>query len=145
MFEITYIVSTLITHVLVGVNLICRNLIWRIINGVIISYARKKNLFLCYYDFPLWCRLPLLLNSEKTLFSNLFWFEFHRYKGFHEYVKSKGINIGETVGLDVIVNGIVPTGTFPSTSTLAFFKNKLVSFLYMFFLVQDQDCRALQL
>ena len=33
-----------------------------------------------------------------------------RYKGFHEYAKSKGVNIGSPVGLDVVVDGIVPTG-----------------------------------
>ena len=34
----------------------------------------------------------------------------YRYKGFHEYAKSKGVNIGSPVGLDVIVDGVVPTG-----------------------------------
>ena len=33
-----------------------------------------------------------------------------RYKGFHEYAKSKGVNVGSPVGLDVVVDGIVPTG-----------------------------------
>lgn len=35
-----------------------------------------------------------------------------RYKGFHEFVKSKGIDVGVPVGLDVIVDGTVPTGGF---------------------------------
>lgn len=34
----------------------------------------------------------------------------HRYKGFHEYAKSKGVNVDSPVGLDVVVDGIVPTG-----------------------------------
>ncbi|CAI9776767.1 unnamed protein product [Fraxinus pennsylvanica] len=31
------------------------------------------------------------------------------YKGLYEYAKSKGIDVGEPVGLDVVVDGIVPT------------------------------------
>ncbi|KFK38119.1 hypothetical protein AALP_AA3G072000 [Arabis alpina] len=38
------------------------------------------------------------------------------YKGFHEYAKSKGVNLGSPVGLDVIVDGIVPTGSGLSSS-----------------------------
>ncbi|CAN6809582.1 unnamed protein product [Brassica oleracea] len=38
------------------------------------------------------------------------------YKGFHEYAKSKGVNIGSPIGLDVIVDGIVPTGSGLSSS-----------------------------
>lgn len=38
----------------------------------------------------------------------------YRYKGFHEYAKSKGVNLGSPVGLDVIVDGIVPTGIVPN-------------------------------
>ena len=34
----------------------------------------------------------------------------YRYKGFHEYAKSKGVNVDSPVGLDVVVDGIVPTG-----------------------------------
>ena len=33
-----------------------------------------------------------------------------RYKGFYEYVKSKGLNVGVLVGLDVMIDGTVPTG-----------------------------------
>jgi N-acetylgalactosamine kinase len=33
-----------------------------------------------------------------------------RYKGYYEFAKSKGVNVGEPVGLDVIVDGTVPTG-----------------------------------
>ncbi|KAK4405451.1 Galactokinase [Sesamum angolense] len=39
-----------------------------------------------------------------------------RYKGFYEYAKSKGIDVGEAVGLDVVVDGIVPTGSGLSSS-----------------------------
>jgi N-acetylgalactosamine kinase len=38
------------------------------------------------------------------------------YKGFHEYAKSKGVNLGSPVGLDVLVDGIVPTGSGLSSS-----------------------------
>lgn len=35
---------------------------------------------------------------------------YFRYKGYHEYAKLKGVNVGEPVGLDIIVDGTVPTG-----------------------------------
>ncbi|CAA7400148.1 unnamed protein product [Spirodela intermedia] len=38
------------------------------------------------------------------------------YKGFYEYVKLKGIDVGEPVGLDVLVDGTVPTGSGLSSS-----------------------------
>lgn len=38
-------------------------------------------------------------------------FLFFSYKGFYEFAKSKGIDVGPPVGLDVIVDGIVPTGS----------------------------------
>ncbi|KAG9154580.1 hypothetical protein Leryth_017344 [Lithospermum erythrorhizon] len=38
------------------------------------------------------------------------------YKGFYEYAKSRGIDLGEPVGLDVVVDGIVPTGSGLSSS-----------------------------
>uniref|UniRef100_A0A0C9S9T9 TSA: Wollemia nobilis Ref_Wollemi_Transcript_6197_2086 transcribed RNA sequence n=1 Tax=Wollemia nobilis TaxID=56998 RepID=A0A0C9S9T9_9CONI len=38
------------------------------------------------------------------------------YKGFHEYVRSKGVDVGEPVGLDVLVDGTVPTGSGLSSS-----------------------------
>ncbi|XP_015867158.1 galactokinase [Ziziphus jujuba] len=38
------------------------------------------------------------------------------YKGYHEYAKTKGVNVGEPVGLDILVDGTVPTGSGLSSS-----------------------------
>ncbi|EEF43117.1 galactokinase, putative [Ricinus communis] len=38
------------------------------------------------------------------------------YKGFYEFAKTKGVDVGALVGLDVIVDGIVPTGSGLSSS-----------------------------
>ncbi|CAI9771113.1 unnamed protein product [Fraxinus pennsylvanica] len=38
------------------------------------------------------------------------------YKGFYEYAKSKGMSVGEPLGLDIMVDGIVPTGSGLSSS-----------------------------
>jgi N-acetylgalactosamine kinase len=38
-------------------------------------------------------------------------FSICRYKGVYEYCKSKGIDLGKPVGLDVVVDGTVPQGT----------------------------------
>lgn len=38
------------------------------------------------------------------------------YKGFYEFAKSKGVQVGEPFGLDVVVDGIVPTGSGLSSS-----------------------------
>lgn len=35
---------------------------------------------------------------------------FCRYKGYYEYASKKGVNVGQPVGLDVLVDGTVPTG-----------------------------------
>ncbi|KAH6799492.1 Mevalonate/galactokinase family protein [Perilla frutescens var. frutescens] len=35
----------------------------------------------------------------------------NRYKGFYEYAKVKRIDVGKTVRLEVVVDGIVPTGS----------------------------------
>ncbi|KAF5752119.1 putative galactokinase [Tripterygium wilfordii] len=39
------------------------------------------------------------------------------YKGYYEYAKSKGVNVGEPVGLDVLIDGTVPTGSGLSSSS----------------------------
>lgn len=38
------------------------------------------------------------------------------YKGFHDFAKSKGVDVGEPVGLDVLVDGTVPAGSGLSSS-----------------------------
>ncbi|KAM7279429.1 hypothetical protein ACFE04_006563 [Oxalis oulophora] len=38
------------------------------------------------------------------------------YKGFYEFAKSKGLDVGEPVGLDVVIDGTVPTGSGLSSS-----------------------------
>lgn len=35
---------------------------------------------------------------------------FCRYKGYYDYAKLKGVNVGHPVGFDVLVDGRVPTG-----------------------------------
>jgi N-acetylgalactosamine kinase len=44
----------------------------------------------------------------SPFFSIFLWIS--RYKGFYEFAKSKGVDLGDAVGLDVIVDGTVPTG-----------------------------------
>lgn len=44
---------------------------------------------------------------------------FHRYKGYYEYASKKGVNVGQPVGLDVLVDGTVPTGIVPTHFTFA--------------------------
>ncbi|CAF2126516.1 unnamed protein product [Brassica napus] len=53
------------------------------------------------------------------------------YKGFHEYAKSKGVNIGSPVGLDVIVDGVVPTGSGLSSSA-AFVCSSTIAIMAVF-------------
>nr|VDC81436.1 unnamed protein product [Brassica rapa] len=53
------------------------------------------------------------------------------YKGFHEYAKSKGVNIGSPVGLDVIVDGVVPTGSGLSSSA-AFVCSSTIAIMAIF-------------
>eukprot|EP00252_Welwitschia_mirabilis_P002241 TRINITY_DN1214_c0_g1_i1.p1 TRINITY_DN1214_c0_g1~~TRINITY_DN1214_c0_g1_i1.p1 ORF type:complete len:503 (-),score=99.97 TRINITY_DN1214_c0_g1_i1:486-1994(-) len=38
------------------------------------------------------------------------------YKGFYEYARKEGVNVGEPVGLNVLVDGTVPTGSGLSSS-----------------------------
>lgn len=52
----------------------------------------------------------------------------YRYKGFHEYAKSKGVNLGSPVGLDVLVDGIVPTGKVSNKCIMILTEQKNLSF-----------------
>lgn len=54
-----------------------------------------------------------------------------RYKGFHEYAKSAGMDVGAPVGLDVMIDGTVPTGKKRLMVSLLIKINK---FLFVFWL-----------
>ncbi|KAL8139625.1 hypothetical protein V2J09_005646 [Rumex salicifolius] len=63
------------------------------------------------------CTYPADPNQEVDL-ANHKWGHYFicGYKGFHEYAKSKGVDISVPVGLDVLVDGTVPTGSGLSSS-----------------------------
>ncbi|KAL4283167.1 hypothetical protein GQ457_16G031140 [Hibiscus cannabinus] len=63
------------------------------------------------------CTYPADPNQEIDL-KNHRWGHYFicGYKGFYEYAKSKGVDVGVPVGLDVLVDGIVPTGSGLSSS-----------------------------
>lgn len=63
------------------------------------------------------CTYPADPNQEIDL-KNHKWGHYFvcGYKGFYEYAKSQGVNVGEPVGLDVLIDGIVPTGSGLSSS-----------------------------
>ncbi|PSR85071.1 Galactokinase [Actinidia chinensis var. chinensis] len=63
------------------------------------------------------CTYPADPNQEIDL-KNHRWGHYFicGYKGFYEYVKSKGLNVGVLVGLDVMIDGTVPTGSGLSSS-----------------------------
>ncbi|KAF9677193.1 hypothetical protein SADUNF_Sadunf08G0082400 [Salix dunnii] len=63
------------------------------------------------------CTYPIDPNQEIDL-KNHKWGHYFicGYKGFYEFAKSKGVDMGEAVGLDVIVDGTVPTGSGLSSS-----------------------------
>jgi N-acetylgalactosamine kinase len=63
------------------------------------------------------CTYPADPNQEVDL-KNHKWGHYFicGYKGFFEYAKSKGMDLGAPVGLDVIVDGTVPTGSGLSSS-----------------------------
>ncbi|KAJ9546388.1 hypothetical protein OSB04_018931 [Centaurea solstitialis] len=63
------------------------------------------------------CTYPVDPNQEIDL-KNHRWGHYFicGYKGFHEYAKSKGLDVGSPVGLDVIIDGTVPTGSGLSSS-----------------------------
>ncbi|KAI3909180.1 hypothetical protein MKW98_012917 [Papaver atlanticum] len=53
------------------------------------------------------------------------------YKGFHEFAKSKGVDVGFPVGLDVLVDGTVPTGSGLSSSA-AFVCSSTIALMAVF-------------
>ncbi|OIW20498.1 hypothetical protein TanjilG_13564 [Lupinus angustifolius] len=66
--------------------------------------------------YPL-CTYPADPNQELDL-KNHKWGHYFvcGYKGFYDYAKLKGVDVGKPVGLDVVVDGIVPTGSGLSSS-----------------------------
>ncbi|CAL0306887.1 unnamed protein product [Lupinus luteus] len=66
--------------------------------------------------YPL-CTYPADPNQELDL-KNHKWGHYFicGYKGFYDYAKLKGVDVGQPVGLDVVVDGIVPTGSGLSSS-----------------------------
>ncbi|XP_019181234.1 PREDICTED: galactokinase [Ipomoea nil] len=63
------------------------------------------------------CTYPAIPDQEIDL-KNHKWGHYFicGYKGFYEYAKSKGIDVGVPVGLDVVIDGTVPTGSGLSSS-----------------------------
>ncbi|ONK61691.1 uncharacterized protein A4U43_C08F32570 [Asparagus officinalis] len=63
------------------------------------------------------CTYPADPNQEIDL-KNHKWGHYFicGYKGFYEFAKAKGFDLGAPVGLDVVVDGIVPTGSGLSSS-----------------------------
>eukprot|EP00262_Sarcandra_glabra_P015983 TRINITY_DN5053_c0_g1_i1.p1 TRINITY_DN5053_c0_g1~~TRINITY_DN5053_c0_g1_i1.p1 ORF type:complete len:499 (-),score=69.51 TRINITY_DN5053_c0_g1_i1:150-1646(-) len=53
------------------------------------------------------------------------------YKGFYEYARSKGIDLGIPVGLDVLIDGTVPTGSGLSSSA-AFVCSSTIAIMAVF-------------
>ncbi|KAL5785011.1 hypothetical protein ACOSQ2_007403 [Xanthoceras sorbifolium] len=53
------------------------------------------------------------------------------YKGYHEYAKAKGVNVGMPVGLDIMVDGTVPTGSGLSSSA-AFVCSSTIALMAVF-------------
>ncbi|XP_047315936.1 galactokinase-like [Impatiens glandulifera] len=63
------------------------------------------------------CTYPADPNQEIDL-KNHRWGHYFicGYKGFHEYAMSKGLNVGPQIGLDIMIDGTVPTGSGLSSS-----------------------------
>lgn len=53
------------------------------------------------------------------------------YKGYYEYAKSRGVNVGEPVGLDVLIDGTIPTGSGLSSSA-AFVCSSTIAIMAIF-------------
>ncbi|XLR27382.1 hypothetical protein S83_055282, partial [Arachis hypogaea] len=53
------------------------------------------------------------------------------YKGFYDYAKAKGVNVGPPVGLDVVIDGTVPTGSGLSSSA-AFVCSSIIAIMATF-------------
>ncbi|KAE9609997.1 hypothetical protein Lal_00006175 [Lupinus albus] len=64
------------------------------------------------------CTYPADPNQELDL-KNHKWGHYFicGYKGFYDYAKLKGVDVGQPVGLDVVVDGTVPTGSGLSSSS----------------------------
>ncbi|GAB4842986.1 galactokinase [Ancistrocladus abbreviatus] len=67
-------------------------------------------------NYPM-CTYPVNPDQEIDL-KNHKWGHYFicGYKGYYEHAKSKGVDVGSPVGLDVLVDGIVPTGSGLSSS-----------------------------
>ncbi|KAK8938745.1 Galactokinase [Platanthera zijinensis] len=78
------------------------------------------------------CTYPADPNQEVDL-KNHRWGHYFLcgYKGFYEYAKSKGLHVGEPLGLDVIVDGTVPTGSGLSSSA-AFVCSSTIAIMALF-------------
>ncbi|PIA60990.1 hypothetical protein AQUCO_00300482v1 [Aquilegia coerulea] len=63
------------------------------------------------------CTYPADPNQEIDL-KNHKWGHYFicGYKGYHDFAKSRGMDVGEPVGLDILVDGTVPTGSGLSSS-----------------------------
>ncbi|KAL4306732.1 hypothetical protein AHAS_Ahas16G0207700 [Arachis hypogaea] len=59
------------------------------------------------------------------------WKQILRYKGFYDYAKAKGVNVGPPVGLDVVIDGTVPTGSGLSSSA-AFVCSSIIAIMATF-------------
>ncbi|KAG5027644.1 hypothetical protein JHK86_023558 [Glycine max] len=70
--------------------------------------------------FPLCTSFASYVDKLLLTFVN---FMLRKYKGFYDYVKLKGVDVGQPLGLDVLVDGTVLTGSGLSSSTACLFFN----------------------
>ncbi|KAJ6409244.1 hypothetical protein OIU84_008858 [Salix udensis] len=75
----------------------------------------RVNLIGEHIDYEGYSALPMAIRQDtiEIDLKNHKWGHYFicGYKGFYEFVKSKGVDMGEAVRLDVIVDGTVPTGS----------------------------------